>query len=302
MLGCGLEQLRFAVQNFTPSTVEPSCQRLQVLISLAHDKMAATSLLGWRRLHTDASILKSLYGLASSTALQSISTLDRTIIISGPAGEDRLELILNIIQKIQAVYLPIRAYKITSMASTLPFRRAKAPLQSAASKIRCLLEAPSFTAFQTELSRSPFIIPGYARDWPAMCEHPWCSAEYLRSVAGPGRIVPVEVGKDYRADDWTQRLMSWDDFLSSLSIANHAPSETIDDALYLAQHNLFTQFPALREDVLVPDYVYATISSPNFPGYHPPGNDEQLVMNAWLGPKGTTSPAHTVRYPIHYIA
>ena len=32
----------------------------------------------------------------------------------------------------------------------------------------------------------------------------------------------------------------------------------------------------------------------DFPQYVPPANDERLVLNAWLGPAGTVSPAHTV--------
>lgn len=71
----------------------------------------------------------------------------------------------------------------------------------------------------------------------------------------------------------------------------HVPEEV----LYLAQHTLLTQFPALRSDIMVPDYAYASLPSPStFSAYRPPGNDEQLVINAWLGPKGTVSPAHTV--------
>jgi len=82
--------------------------------------------------------------------------------------------------------------------------------------------------------------------------------------------------------------MGWDDFLTSLT----QPS---NKTLYLAQHSLFLQFPNMREDMIIPDYVYSCPnSSYSFPGYKPPTNDEQLVLNAWLGPKGTISPAHVV--------
>jgi hypothetical protein len=100
----------------------------------------------------------------------------------------------------------------------------------------------------------------------------------------------VEIGNDYRADDWTQTLMDWDEFLDSLT-SDAGP------LLYLAQHSLFLQFPHLREDIEIPDYVYFCPNPPkHFPHYRPPGNDEQLVLNAWFGPKGTISPAHTVCY------
>lgn len=145
---------------------------------------------------------------------------------------------------------------------------------------------PSLASFQRSFASRPFIVPGHASDWPALNEHPWNSTHYLRTVSGPGRVVPVEVGSDYRTDDWSQKIMRWDDFLTSLN----QPSSEV---LYLAQHNLFLQFPNMREDMIVPDYVYSCPdSSESFPDYKPPTNDEQLILNVWLGPKGTISPAH----------
>src|ERR1700691_4752243 len=127
-----------------------------------------------------------------------------------------------------------------------------------------------------------------------MQEHPWASIDYLRSIAAPGRMVPIEVGSDYRNDDWTQKMMVWNDFLAALDSQGHADQDK-PDVLYLAQHDLLKQFPTLRADIIVPDYVYASLEPPaDFPGYKPPSNEEQLVVNAWLGPGGTISPAHTV--------
>jgi len=148
--------------------------------------------------------------------------------------------------------------------------------------------------FQKTASKSPFILRGYVCHWPAMQEHPWASTSYLHSIAGPGRVVPIEVGSDYRNDDWTQSMMAWDDFLAALSPQGRT-GQSAHDVLYLAQHDLMKQFPALRADIMIPDYIYAALECPaDFPGYKPPGNDEQLVINAWLGPGGTISPAHTV--------
>lgn len=127
-----------------------------------------------------------------------------------------------------------------------------------------------------------------------MQHHSWASTGYLRSIAGPGRLVPIEVGSDYRNDDWTQKMMVWDDFLTVLD-SQECVHQNKPDVLYLAQHDLMKQFPALRADIVVPDYIYAALECPaDFPGYMPPGNDDQLVINAWLGPGGTVSPAHTV--------
>lgn len=65
----------------------------------------------------------------------------------------------------------------------------------------------------------------------------------------------------------------------------------------MAQHDLFRQFPALERDVVVPDYVFSAPEAPqDMPLYAAPPNEEGFVMNAWLGPEGTLSPAHTDPY------
>lgn len=46
----------------------------------------------------------------------------------------------------------------------------------------------------------------------------WSDLTYLRQLAGPGRIVPVEVGGDYTQSEWGQRMMPFDEFLESLEV------------------------------------------------------------------------------------
>ncbi|EFI28393.1 jumonji domain containing 5 [Coprinopsis cinerea okayama7 len=69
-----------------------------------------------------------------------------------------------------------------------------------------------------------------------------------------------------------------------------------DEKHYLAQHNLFIQFPDLRDDILVPDYAYATGFYKHLPDYKPPNNEEGIIFNHWLGPENTISPAHIDPY------
>jgi lysine-specific demethylase 8 len=255
------------------------------------------ALTGRIRLYTDAAILKSLADVSATTAIQSLGTLDRAIIVCGIAG-GRLDMILSLISAIQRHYFSTPSPTFTVKVVSQPFRK-ELRLLSSHHKIVCLSESPSVMTFQSNLANGPFIIRGYAQDWPAMREHPWRSAAYLRFISGPGRIVPVEVGKDYRADGWTQKLMPWDDFLSTLDLIDqNSPQST--ECYYLAQHNLFMQFPALRDDIIIPDYVYSSLTSRDFPMYRPPGNDEQLVLNTWVGPGGTVSPAHTVGFGFSY--
>lgn len=260
-----------------------------------HNKLAASdtdSIYHFRRLYTDASILKSVHNISPPIldpllVPQAIQCLDKAIIVAGAAGPGRHDLILDLIQRIQSEHIsrlrpsPLADVLLSTTAPSTP-----APVLAARQPVPRFDTPPSLTSFQRSFASRPFIVPGHASDWPALNGHPWDSTHYLRSVAGPGRAVPVEVGSDYRTDDWSQKIIGWDDFLTSLS----QPS---DQVLYLAQHNLFLQFPKMREDMIVPDYVYSCPnSSDSFPGYRPPTNDEQLVLNVWLGPKGTISPAH----------
>jgi hypothetical protein len=252
----------------------------------------------WRRIYTDASLLRAVTAIAHLSdvddaelvAISSIAHLDHALVVAGAAGIGRHDLIVDIIALIQNRFLPSPHF-----TAPLPPAKSKPSLSpttlaSSARPVPRVGKPPSLGQFQRELISAPVVISGLAHDWPAVNDRLWSSLDYLRSVAGRGRIVPVEVGSDYRNDGWYQEMMRWEDFLASL--ADPDPSKMV----YLAQHNLLFQFPALRDDICVPDYVYSAPDAPSdYPDYKPPSNPEQLVVNAWLGPKGTISPAHTVR-------
>jgi lysine-specific demethylase 8 len=299
LLSCGpdvVHILHLALQGI--SDHDNNHGLLDKLITLAYENMPMSRGSCWRRLYTDASLLRSLAGVACAVlpcrkiALESIGILDRAIVIAGAPGEGRLDLILDCIENMQKSCFPETSFN----AVILPNTPSSSPMRQLSSSSHDIpfIEPPSLALFQKSKSQLPFILRGYIRDWPAMKDHPWASIDYLRSIAGPGRIVPVEIGSDYRSDDWTQKLMDLEDFLQALD-SKGQPHQKTSGVLYLAQHSLFKQFPALRTDIIVPDYIYASLPSPvDFPKYNPPQNDEQLVINAWLGPGGTVSPAHTV--------
>ncbi|KAH9934986.1 uncharacterized protein B0H18DRAFT_979299 [Fomitopsis serialis] len=285
---------------------EPTSSQLDTVIHRAYEEMRTSprsDALSWRMLYTDACIFRSLgdvlqLGLAKDCiqAMSCISRLDHAIVIAGAPGEDRRNIILDLILGIQhhamgclgrtrGVDRPLGKIGVTSTS-------VSRTLHSALHQVPYLDSPPSLLAFVRQYSQRPFVIPGYITDWPALNEHPWRSLDYLRSIAGPGRVVPVEIGDDYRDDDWTQKMMLWNDFLDALE--PHAQQTPEKRKLYLAQHNLFLQFPKLRDDVVIPDYAYASLPTPKeFPDYAPPANEEQLVLNVWLGPARMTSPAHT---------
>ncbi|KAF8687588.1 Clavaminate synthase, partial [Rhizoctonia solani] len=236
----------------------------------------------WRRLYTDTVLLRCLKLLKEKSPIgksenaqsndeweRAIQLLDQAIILAGAPGEGRLELTLSCISFIQRWYLPLvvdisMPHRVLSQQPTLSLGTDLVPT---------ITPPPSLSAFPARAHR-PFVLPGFASSWPATTN--WKSKSYLVSSAGRGRIVPVERGGDYRTDDWSVELMPWSDFLDKIGWG-----EEVDDSerLYLAQHSLFTQFPKLRADIQVPDYVYAEPEShPCYVG--PPGNNEQLVINA----------------------
>lgn len=253
---------------------------MDAFIAAAHQRMPAA-----RMTYIDASVLKALarasLGLHADAAKECIATLDHAVIIAGAATDDarRDYVVHDVIRHLQSAIPSRPPSSAVFVADPAPAR----PLSTSKNGIPALAALPSILTAPEHWSRAPFVVPGHALHWPAI--HRWASLKYLFSVAGPGRTVPVEVGDDYRSDDWSQKLISWEDFLSSLDSA-HRQHQTI----YLAQHTLLTQFPKLRHDIVLPDIVYASLDSPDFPAYEPPSN---VIVNAWLGPKGTISPAHT---------
>lgn len=265
------------------------------VIDQAYSRMSSCGCkasLFWRKLYTDASVVGVLLRLSDSKLLEaaartSIEMLDRAIILAGAPGDASLGLILDMIRWIQShTHWQVHELERGEFSAG---REVVPKLSTSLGNVPCI-SLPSLTAFQTTRSRSPFVLKGFVSDWPAV-KH-WISIDYLSSMAGPGRIVPMEVGDDYRSDDWTQELLDWDVFLSILTHSGRSQDPLL--TFYLAQHNLLRQFPALREDIAIPDYVYMSPGpSASYPNYRPPSNEDQLVINAWFGPKGTISPAHT---------
>ena len=136
-----------------------------------------------------------------------------------------------------------------------------------------VLDCPDIPSFVTDCKALGRVtkLTGAMEDWPALTS--W-SVERLRRLAGP-RTVPVELGQRYTDHDWTQQLMTVEEF------ARDFLTGTSSKVGYLAQHQLLSQVPALSEDIITPDYCFTGDS------------EEEVDINVWIGPAGTVSPAHT---------
>ncbi|KAK6342479.1 hypothetical protein TWF718_007882 [Orbilia javanica] len=129
----------------------------------------------------------------------------------------------------------------------------------------------------------------------------WSSFQYLLSKTINGRrIVPVEIGKTYADPDLKQRILTFEHFFSNYLI--RAPGrgdlDTEEEGVfgYLAQHNLLTQIPSLRDDICIPEYINYT--EPSSIDDEDEDEDEEVAttINAWFGPANTITPLHTDNY------
>ena len=167
---------------------------------------------------------------------------------------------------------------------------------------------PKLGAFQKHMSKpqnpdlgpEPIIITGALDQWPARNKNSWNSLSYLLSkTIGGRRLVPVELGRSYVDEGWGQKIIPFKDFVQQyILLDTNSPARSTG---YLAQHNLFTQIPSLRQDIAIPDYCY---TSPPLPHHSSPLAEkhsrmpelEEPLLNAWFGPAGTISPLHTDPY------
>lgn len=167
-------------------------------------------------------------------------------------------------------------------APVIDIEKSSRPLSDVKGSPVIILNSPSIQEFrENHFDKSlPAILTGCMDHWPAVTK--WIQPRYLLRVASH-RIVPIEVGSNYTKETWSQDMVKFQDFFRRQLIDDVQSADRIE---YLAQHNLFDQIPALKDDILVPDYCCVSNRTDTI------DSECEHDIKAWLGPKGTISPMH----------
>ncbi|CCJ28279.1 unnamed protein product [Pneumocystis jirovecii] len=254
--------------------------------------------LAWRRLYAYASAFKAMAEMSMhQTEAKIIETLDMALIMTG--GVDIKHFLMELVN--------IQNPKALSNQEILPTFHPEKNIEQVTIHfpIRSM-QSPSVHTFQNDILavQQPLIIKNSINHWPALSQEGWIKIDTLLNKTHQGlRIVPVEIGRNYTDQAWGQQLMPFYEFLKKYILQTKKTSNTHgtekEEIGYLAQHDIFSQIPALREDIMVPDYCFTT--PPPIPSHLQAFIEEmpllhEPLLNAWFGGKGTVSPLHTDPY------
>lgn len=200
---------------------------------------------------------------SSPSSVACMKPLDMITIVCGPR-----ELVLKIVdclnKELTPVFPPL-PYSPSSIAVEL---KCPSPLAYSSISLEEFISTPSV----------PKIIRGLIDHWPAMSK--WLNPNYFLNTMGH-RLVPVELGRSYLDSDWTQRIMSVEEFLRDY-ICNESPS----GLAYLAQYDLLSVIPSLQSDVDDLDFCDIEL----------PGGQGGVLRNIWIGMKNCYTPPHFDKY------
>jgi hypothetical protein len=294
----------------------------------------------WRWIYTDTLILMSHYAILHAARHGSfdehvmdrvVEDLDRALIVAGGAGkflgkqwiEKTLDLLSRFWEEEKTANAGAqrphkRIKRDREFSNCEPFGRPSLSADKTCPRYEnWTLE--KFERYMNEESQGkplPIVFTDLTKEWPAFSDTPWNSPEYLLSKTfGGRRLVPIEIGRSYVDDGWSQELVQFKHFLTKYIDPSILPSDDGEASPlqdnenhhnatenqpekvgYLAQHNLFQQIPALRNGIQVPDFCWADVPP------HPTTSSKNQApvdvpqLNAWFGPAKTITPLHTDGY------
>ncbi|KAI8587586.1 hypothetical protein BDZ88DRAFT_425010 [Geranomyces variabilis] len=225
---------------------------------------------------------------------EALKTLDTGLLMAGRAAHEHM--VMELIGCISNLLEPPTLDTGCLSEIQLPSTEVSSPRPSIAFPPPTETTPPSIYAFTTRIAASgprpqPLLMKGAIADWPACSTRPWADLSYLRTAIGAHRTVPIEIGAKYTDTQWSQKLVTVADFLDAYIAAPDGDmgGTSSRPVAYLAQHDLFSQIPRLKDDILIPDYCYVSVGEEDDDD---DTSDKDVAVNAWFGPRGTVSPLH----------
>nr|XP_021516006.1 lysine-specific demethylase 8-like [Meriones unguiculatus] len=216
----------------------------------------------WRRVYAFGCLLKALClcqaPQKATVVAEALRVCDMGLLMGAAILGD---ILLKVVAVLQAHLLPRKQPACGPHQDQPATKKAKPDFNSAPEvvleRVVPRLRCPALQYFRKHflVPGRPVILEGVADHWP--CMKKW-SLQYIQEIAGC-RTVPVEVGSRYTDEDWSQTLMTVNEFIQKYILSE------AKDIGYLAQHQLFDQV-SLRP---CPCPVPLTCSSPprNTHGY-----------------------------------